>query len=125
MILLGVHSIENTLIMTFDFHPIGPRGYPWGPRVCQILMLHKTKGEQRLILVAIMKNVEIPDFGHPPSQPCLLTPFSRAMGRKSKFRSQHFFALPSCYRKSMTQPPCPKPWEEIDLAEKSVIGVLA
>ena len=60
-----------------------------------------------------MKNVKIPKFWSPPDQPTpeqlhLPAPFSQAVGQKSKFRSQHFFASSSRLRKGMTQPPCPK-----------------
>ena len=41
-------------------------------------------------------------------QPCLPAPFSRAVGQKSKFRSQHFFASLSQFQKGVTRPPCPK-----------------
>ena len=46
----GVHSINNTPILTFDFHHSWDRVYPWGPRVRQIKKLHKTKSNQRPIL---------------------------------------------------------------------------
>ena len=52
-----------------------------------------------------------------------MAPFSRAVGCKSKFCSLYFLASSSPFRKSMTQPPAPKPWEEIDLAENPLFRV--
>ena len=48
------------------------------------------------------------NFGRTHGQPCLPAPFSRAVGQKSKFRSQHFFALLSPFPKRYDTTPLPQ-----------------
>ena len=52
-------------------------------------------------------------------------PFSRAMGQKSNFCSQHVFTSSSHFQKGVTWPPCPKTLGGDGLAEKSIFWVWA
>ena len=66
---------------------------------------------------------KIPNFRLPPlASPA---PFSRAMGQKSNFCSQHVFTSSSHFQKGVTWPPCPKTLGGDGLAEKSIFWVWA
>ena len=118
---------KNTLILTFEFYPPGPGGTPGALGVGQINKFHKTKSYLCLILVGVpfMKSLKFQIFGCPLGQPCLPAPFSRAMGQKSNFCSQHFFTSSSHFQKGVTRPPCPKTLGGDGLAEKSIFWVWA
>ena len=129
---VGVPSIKNNPILTFDFHPSwdppGPRGTRGALGVRRIKKLHKTKSDQRLILggVLFIRNVEIPKFWSPPRQAPPSGPVFSGRGPKIKIPLPTFF-LPCCPNAEKVQhdPPAPKPWEEIDLAENPLFGVRA
>ena len=95
----GVPSKKYT-----HFHPPGQVGYPWGPWNASNWFFNETKGELRLILegVTCMKNFEIPKFWSPPGQSRLPALFSWGVEQKSKFCSQHIYALFSHFQKGMT-----------------------
>ena len=65
---VGVPSIKNNQILTFDFHPSqdppGPRGTRGALRVRRIKKLHKRESDRRPILAGVpfIKNVAIPKF---------------------------------------------------------------
>ena len=79
-------------------------GTPGALRERQIKKLHKTKSDQHQIILGItfMKMLKFQNFGNTPGQPCLL------WVENQNSAPNIFFALSSCFRKGMTQPPCPK-----------------
>ena len=74
-------------------------GTPGALRERQIKKLHKTKSDQHQIILGIM--LKFQNFGNTSGQPCLL------WVENQNSALIIFFALSSCFRKGMTQPPCP------------------
>ena len=125
---VGVPSITNTPILTFDFHPLGFWGTPGALGVRPIKKLNKTKSNRHPILggVPFIKKVKILQFWSAPwpAPPSGLI-FS-CCGPKLKIPLPTFCSPrgPDS-EKVQHDPPAPKPPEEIYLAETPFFGVRA
>ena len=127
---VGVPSIKNNPILTFDFHPPppGPGGTRGALRMRRIKKLHKTENDWRPILAGVpfIKNVEIPKFLSAPRPAPPSGPVFSGHGPKIKLPLPTFCSprRPDS-EKVRHDPPAPKPPEEIDLAEMGFFGVRA
>ena len=118
--------MKNNKMLTFDLW--APEGTPGALGVHQIKKLNETKSCQSLILVwgLFMKNVKIPKLWSPHQPASSSSPIFPGRGPKIKIPLPTFFF--TCFPVSEMvwhNPPAPKPWEEIDLAENPLFGVWA
>ena len=90
-------SIKNSPIFTFDFHPPGTGGYPWGPQGASDEKVASTKSDRRWILegVPFIKNIEIPKFWSAPQPAPPSGPIFSGRGPKIKIGLPKF-CLPCC-----------------------------